>query len=43
MNAAAAHAVRPYTAGVDVAVILALVALTIAGVAIDHWLVSRPR
>jgi hypothetical protein len=43
VNAAANGAARPYTADVDFAVILALVALTIAGVAIDHWFVTRPR
>ena len=43
MNATAGVAIRPYTPDVDFAVILALVALTIAGVAIDHWFVSRPR
>ena len=43
MNAAAGRADRPYTPSVSFAVILALVAITIAAVAIDHWFVTRPR
>ena len=43
MNGGARGALGPYTGGVSVAMIFSLVGVTILGVAIDHWLVNRPR
>lgn len=43
MNGDAGLTVRPYTPAVHPAAILALVAVTILAVALDHWLINRPR
>lgn len=43
MNGDAQGAGGPYTEVVSIAMIFSLVGVTILGVAIDHWLVNRPR